>query len=377
MKSFMLLVVFWASAVGSEEILIILKPSAPNPPAPAPVPAAQVVAHPSDPTEPKTIAEAYERWYRMAYLVTLDSPSGPKPGLGLDNIYDSRGFPVPRLPDPFTLRMMLDPSNQTYITDYLDWRKAAIKRASLVANQLPEEALKRGILTPEVTAFAPARPTDQKNVGDLSSVDPKSLGAPLLSQAQARDLGITDEKEIPRLPGEVSRSGIEVYWYWSHRCSHCTGMARTWFQFAKAVNAAGHKAVSISTASLKTQESIDRAGTELAALIEIWAIAWGDEVDRARNWLDWTGTAKAFGVTGTPTIVFINRKSPKYPKIERLVGAQDAISLQTALAHVAGWSPDIWPPPAAPETPKPNSSSKLDGESVAPPGTSPILEENP
>jgi hypothetical protein len=363
----LLLLALGGLAVGVDEVLVIVRP-----PAPEPQPAVAAATE----SEPTTIAAAYERWYRMAYLVTLDSPSGPKPGLGLDNVYDARGFPIPRLPDPYSLRMMMDPSNQQYITEYLDWRKAAIRRMTLVANQLPEEAMRRGIVTPEVTSFGQARPTDQMAVGNYSKVVPETLGAPLLTSGQARDLGITDPKDIPRLPGEASPAGIEVYWYWSHHCAYCTSMARTWFAFAKEVNAAGYKAISISTAPLTTQASIDNAGSELAALIEMWKITWGEDVDRARNWLDWTETAKAFGVTGTPTIIFINRNTPKYPRIERLVGVQDSDSLRMTLARVAGWPADTWPPPPV----HTGGASTAEGSMqvvVAPPGTTPIVPPLP
>jgi hypothetical protein len=364
MRCILLLSLFIVRALSDDEVLIIIDSRDSKTPAVPEVILQQAV---ENNVEPKTITEAYDRWYKIAYLVTLDSPSGPKPGLGLDNVYDSRGFPVPRLPDPYSLRMMLDPTNQTHITEYLDWRKAAMRRISLVANHLPEAALTRGLITPEVTTYGPSRPSDQKALGDYSHIVPESLGAPLLTNSQARELGIDDTKEIPRLPGEVSKSGIEVYWYWNHRCEYCTKMARTWFRFAKVVNKQGHKALSINTSPLTTEESIGIAGREVPALIEMWSITWGDDVDQARNWLDWTGTAKAFGITSTPTVVFINRKTPKYPKVLRLVGMQDDLSLQRALANVAGWPVDVWPPPAIEEM-------SQDAAPAAPsqPGTTPI-----
>lgn len=355
--AFLLAIAAIATAVAAspeEEVLILITHGAP--------PAAAIAAA-GDQAEPRNLAEAYERWYRLASVVTLDSPSGPKPGLGMDNVYDAKGYPVPRLPDPFTLRMLIDPTNEQYITEYLDWRKATIRRAMLVANSLPDEAMKRGVLTPDVVAYQPPHPTDTKNVGDFSKIEPSSLGTPMMSAGAAREKGLS-QKEIPILPGEPSPSGIEVYWYWNHRCPFCAKMARTWFVFARAVNAAGHKAIAIEMSPLDSKAQREAASMETASLLELWQITWGDDVERSRNWLDWTDSGKAFGITGTPTTVILNRRTLA---IQRLVGPQTDDNLRHTLALVGGWNPDQWPPPPATESAAPGSPA-----APTPPGVTPL-----
>jgi hypothetical protein len=325
----------------AEDELIVLVPAIGQA---TPVPAA--MSSKSDP--PRTIDEAFERWYRIAYSITLDSPSGPVPGLGMDNVYDKDGWPLPRIPDPFTYAVMKDPTSLEAQDRYFDFRRAAIRRANLAANSIPGRALERGAMPTDILAVSASRPTESHAIGDYSKIDPASLGTPMVSPGKARDLGM-DPKQVPSLPGQPSKTGIEVYWFWHHRCEFCLHMAREWFAFQRVVNETGHKAASINLSPIKTQEEILGVSTDLSALLDLWEITWGSDVEHSKNFLDWTNCAQALGVDGTPVTVFINRARPE--NMIRLEGQQNEAALQSAIAQVAGWPAGIWPPPRYETTP--------------------------
>lgn len=294
-------------------------------------------------TKAERLDDIYERWWNFPGQVLLDSPSGPVPLLGMDTVYDQHGHPVPRLPDPFTYAVITNPTDPVAMQRYLDWKRAVIRRTRIAMNKVPDTAYELGYLTPEVVAVRAGRPNDQKLVGDLRAIAPESIGRPLMTDGQARELGLP-AGEVPKLPGEVNPAGIEVYWFWHQRCAFCQQMARTWFAFQRQVVAAGYKAMSINVSPVGDTQAIQDASMEVAATLEIWAVPWGEDVEYSSNTLDWLGTAKAFNITGTPTVLLVNRQTMA---VHQLAGPQDDRSLREALASIAGWPEGTWPPPRA------------------------------
>ena len=328
-----------AAETADEVILLIKRPPA-NVSAGGASPAPALTAR-----EPQTIEEVWQRWYAMPGQVWLDTPSGRKPLFGFDTVYDANGFPRPRLPDPFTYAVITNPADPAAIRSYLDWRTAVIKRANVVANQMPEHAYAQGILGPKNVEVPRNRPTDAKAVGDMRAIEAGSRGTPLISPGKARELGAQPE-EIPSLPGAPGPGGIEVYWFWHHRCEHCVGMAREWFAFQRPLQRAGYKVMSINVSALRSDAEIESASYEVASVLEIWQVTWGEDAEYSSNTLDWNNLGKTLNITGTPTVIYINRNGD-VPRIERLEGPQTVATLRAQLAATAGWSPDTWPPPPA------------------------------
>ena len=316
-----------------EELIVVVKRQATD----------QPFAAPSGTSQPKTLKEIYDRWYNFPGQVYIDSPSGPVPLLGNDLVYDANGYPVPRLPDPFTYAVITNPNDNEALKRYLDWKLAFVRRSRIAMNRVPDFAVELGYVQPDTVAVGKARPTDQKLLGDMRAIEKDSLGQPIVSAGRARELGIAQD-EIPKLPGEATPAGVEVYWFWWHRCSHCQAMARTWFAFQRSVNDAGYKAMSINVAPLRNDAEVESASVETAAILEVWTIPWGEDVQYSKNTLDWLDSANSFNVTGTPVVLLINRNTLL---MKRLEGPQDDTSLRTALAEVGGWDAGIWPPPKA------------------------------
>lgn len=333
-----------------------------------PIKPAAAAATSSPASEPRTVEEAYDRFMRMASIVTLDSPSGPVPAFGNDVVYDKNGFPVPRLPDPFRLAVYANPTSVEALDRYLDWQKAIWRRTRLAMNAPVDRAAERGIVTPETLAVQPNRPSDQKAIGDYHVIEPKSLGTPLLTPAQAREAGVTSDTDNPVLPGKPSPTGIEVYWFWHHRCPICLSMARDWFAFQRAVNAAKHKAVSINLMAANTDNALADATDTLAGVISLWQVRWGDDVEYSRNYLDYTEAAKAFKITGTPVVILINRNA-KPVQVERLVGAQSETELRDAFCEIAHLPSGTWPPPAGAQAPAADAAAQ---QASPAPGTTPL-----
>lgn len=338
-----------------DEVIVIVKRQRESVPVTAAGTAAAVVAS----NEPRTIEEVWDRWFNIPGQVWLDTPSGKKPLFGFDNVYDANGFPRPRIPDPYTYAAVTNPTDPEAMRNYLDWRNAVIKRVNFVANNMPEHAYNFGMIGPKNVEVPKNRPVDAKAVGDYSAIEPGSLGTPLVEPGKARELG-ANPAEIPRLPGKPGVGGIEVYWFWHHRCNHCLKMARDWYAFQAPVRKAGYKIMSINMSPLRNDAEIEAASYEVASTLEIWQVAWGEDCEYSSNTLDWNGTGKALGIAGTPTLIFINRNG-NVPRIERLVGPQDAATMRETLAQVAGWDPGTWPPPpvggAAPAEPQPASDT--------------------
>ncbi len=311
--------------------------------APEPVAAQAVVHQPAAAPAPMTIEEIYKRWETFPGQQMLDTPSGPVPLFGMDIVQDANGYPVPRLPDPYTYAVITNPGDHEAMKRYLDWRRAVIRRTRISMNRVPDAAYELGYVTPEVLEVAPDRPRDRMLVGDLSPIDKRSLGTPMMNAEKARTLGM-EASEVPNLPGDVSASGIEVYWFWHQRCPFCEKTARDWFAFQRVVGEAGYKAMSVNVSPVQSDNQITNATIETAAILEIWTLMWGEDVSYSSNRLDFTESAQSLNIDRTPTFIFVNRKKGT---IDRLEGPQSVNVLAEAFAKAGGWDPSQWPPPPA------------------------------
>lgn len=283
----------------------------------------------------------YDRFWNDPEQFYVDSPDGPMPLWGHDLVYDKDGKPVPRYPDPFTKRLVEHPDDDDAYRQYLAFKTVQARRAQVLGEKLAPKAAEFGMLDKDVLRVEPGERKGSMEVGKTDGIDPESLGTPALSTEQASKLGYKP-KQVPRTPGEANQ--IEVIWIWNYDCSVCESMARDWFYFARDVNQAGYKAVSVSLN--------DDTG-EVAARLNYWGIRW--PVRDSLNLSDWTHLQESLNITATPTFFLVNRRTGTMMREE---GYRNEEQLRTMFRTVAGMGPGAWPP-------EQNAKAKAIGKALA------------
>lgn len=349
-----------ASAV-EQHVVVIVRREAPAPASSATPAPATSTPPAAAPRAPKDITAVWDQWWHHPAQIWVDSPSGPKPLLGHDNIYDDEGNIIPRVPDPYTYNVLRNPGDPEALREYLDWMLVFTRRSRLAMNSVPDAAYQMGIVGPQHLQVGEPRHPWAQDVGDKSGIAPQARGTPLVSAGEARELGMAPS-EIPKLPGKASPDGFEVYWFWSPDCPVSVRMAADWFRFAQAVDAAGSKAVSIA---------LHPDGARVAATLKIWAVVHGRAVESIWNTQDWTDLHLSLEVERTPTVLVINNQTAQ---VHRLVGLHREEELRTAYLAARGW--EAWPARDPQEAAAAAPSSEPSGRESSPvlPSREPVHE---
>jgi hypothetical protein len=315
-------------------ILIVRRPPNPDPVQVQPLPSAPPAPPAAAAAQPTSLEEVYSSFWNHPNQIYIDSPSGPKPLLGMDIIQEG-GRIYPRIPDPYTYRIMKNPDDYEAYVEYLDWRKAVIRRTRIAMGRVPEIAYDEGIITPEVLAVPKSYDAGPGYVAvhNVRALDEGHLGTPFVEPKEARELGMLPE-EVPVFPDAAA--DVEIYLFWHPRCEHCHTMMRDWFAFAEPVAEAGYKVMGIISA--RRPEDVDT--NEVVGAIEAMVVRFGDQVRAVKNMRDRTGLIQAMNISGTPTVLFVNRVTQQ---VIRRVGPQDLQTMQADFWAISG-TEEVWPP---------------------------------
>jgi len=330
------MIIFVVGAMEEHVIIVIHR----DPPAESPA----MTPKPVSPGEDRGAGDAwlYEHIYKDPSQFFIDSPRGPMPLWGMDMVYLEDGRPFPKYPHPIVKRLIENPDDRDAYADYLAWRQVSLRRARLTGERLPEMAIDLGILDERTFRIPDKDDPRSMSLGATTKVEPESLGRSAFSPEQKDRLGMADSNL--RTPGEANP--IEVFWFWSPRCSYTDQMARDWFYFANDVQAAGYKAVSVTN---------ERDNPDGYSKLQLWAVRW--PVKAVPNIFDWTGMYSSLIVKATPTTVFLNRKTGTLRRIDE---ACDEGTLRRMFMEVAEQPGDEWPPRPNTDLPPNSNGLRLD-----------------
>lgn len=274
-------------------------------------------------------ARTLERWfYEHPGQIMIESDAGPIP-FYTDVIYDAAGMPRPRIPEYFAWRLAADPTPENAAL-YMAQRKAKTRRLREVTELVRRTAIEHGYVTPEI--FSPPARGNPHEFATRPNPrhTPENSGSVALGPETAHELGLRLE-DLPILPHKATSRYVEAFFFWDTRCEPSLATWPAWSAVAEEVftGELGPRFTSISL-----NNDADAVNAHLAFLrYQEMDTNWSE------NRIDETDLATSLGITHTPTIVIIDRRSGR---IERHVGTASVSQLRDLLKAAVGREDQAW-----------------------------------